>query len=262
MDLQQADLAFIIIVSTLLLLALAMFIFIFVQFYTRRQRINERERHQRELEFAGELLRSQLEISEEVMRKLSAELHDNIGQTIIGATIQMDSINGENYQQQADTASQILRRTLEDLREISKTLNGEYILEEGLQSAVEREVHLLRNSKKLECRLEGLSLERVFSSDVEIVLFRCIQECLSNIIKHARATAVEIKVEQENDAISISISDNGVGLPSDWEDRKGLGTLNMNKRIGMVGGEIFRESSAESGTCITLAVPMEKSAHV
>src|SRR5690554_5683084 len=141
-EIREDSLVFFLLMSTTLLLLLLGFFFAFIQLYRRRQLMYKTAQKEREQEFSRELMRAQLEIREQVMRQISEELHDNIGQSLIVAKMQLGLMDREQFPEQIDAANELLSRSLQDLRSISKTLNGDYILREGVDAALKNEVKL------------------------------------------------------------------------------------------------------------------------
>lgn len=246
---------FIILMSTALLLVFVGFFIAFIQFYRRRQLEFQNEQNQREQAFSEELVRSQLEIREKVMRQISDELHDNIGQSLIVAKMQLSSLNPEKSTIQVVTAHEIIGRSLKDLRSISKTLNGNYILREGLYKALENEIRVINSSNKLECVIEGNRPNFHFSAKIEVIVFRCIQEVLSNAIKHSNAKQIVLRFGETQKTVILDIRDNGEGMPKDWKNRRGLGMDNIEKRVAMIGGKFKIESVKGNGTRIKFILP-------
>src|SRR5690606_17829479 len=154
-EVREDSLIFFLLMSTILLLLMLGFFFAFIQLYRRKQLLFKTAQKEREQEFSKELMRSQLEIREQVMHQISEELHDNIGQSLIVAKMQLSMIDREQFPEQIDAADELLSRSLQDLRTISKTLNGDYVIREGLYVALINEVKLINASQQLRCEIEG-----------------------------------------------------------------------------------------------------------
>ena len=279
-EVREDSLIFFLLMSTILLLLMLGFFFAFIQLYRRKQLLFKTAQKEREQEFSKELMRSQLEIREQVMHQISEELHDNIGQSLIVAKMQLGMIDREQFPEQIDAADELLSRSLQDLRSISKTLNGDYILREGIDAALKNEGKLINASQQVRCETEGSFNGAGFSPNVEIIVFRCIQEILSNAIKHSKADKINIRLSDQKERIEIEISDNGNGLPENMdkneglglanlieisdngkgmpEDRNqtdGLGLNNLTRRVALIGGNLIVNSKNGSGTKISINLP-------
>src|SRR5690554_928062 len=156
MSISPTNLIFYTLIGTLLFVLMVGFLFAFVIMFRRRQLEFEHERIRMESEFSEELLRTQLELSEQVMRNISDEIHDNIGQTLTVAKLGLNTISNSDHREQIENVKKLITRSLQDLRSLSKTLSGDFIIREGIQSAIERsEEHTseLQSRPHLVCRL-------------------------------------------------------------------------------------------------------------
>src|SRR5690606_4840121 len=170
-----------------------------------------------------ELLRTQLELSERVMRNISEEIHDNIGQTLTVAKLSLNSMSDANYKEIANNAKKLITRSLQALRNLSKTLNGDYILREGLQNAIAREVDVINTSGEVNCSFDGEIPANWLTPNSEIILFRCVQEALSNALKHSQAARIKVVSALMKDLLTLEIQDDGVGFEPDDLISQGVG---------------------------------------
>ena len=258
MNIDQGDVLFFTIMGTVLLVFMVGFFFAFVLIYRRRQLEFENERLIMEQEFSEELLRTQLELSEQVMRNISEEIHDNIGQTLTVAKLSINAMSDSNYQALAENVKDLITRSLQDLRNLSKTLNGDYILREGVANAIAREVDVINSSGEVNCSFDGEIPPNWISPNSEIILFRCVQEALSNALKHAQATKIKVVFAKVKDMLTLEIQDNGVGFDTKEHNAQGVGMSSMAKRIGMLGGEFTIQSQIGNGTKVSIKLPRAK----
>lgn len=246
------SLFFIVIMSSSLMLILLGFFFAFIQLYRRKQLLFQTKQKQREQEYTEELVRTQLEIREQVMRQISEELHDNIGQSLIVAKMQLNAMESSGSRKQLKTTDELLDRSIKDLRNISKSLNGDYILREGLINAIQREARFVSASGQISCEVNGSIPDQFINTNTETIVFRCVQEVLSNAIKHAQASKIAIDIEETNNQLAIKIADNGIGLPKNWGSKRGLGIDNLKKRVAMINGAVDITSKQDRGTEISI----------
>lgn len=248
----EESLFFFVVMSSALLLVILGFFFAFIQLYRRRQLLFQTKQKQREQEYAEELVRTQLEIREQVMRQISEELHDNIGQSLIVAKMQLSAMKSSGLTEQLQTTDELLGRSIQDLRNISKSLNGDYILREGLVKAIQREARFVNASGQITCEVTGTIPHQYLNSNTETIVFRCVQEVLSNAIKHAQASKISIDLEETNHQLILKIKDNGIGLPKNWSTKRGLGIDNLKKRVTMISGTVDITSKQDRGTEISI----------
>ncbi len=239
-----------------MMLLLGFFFIAFFATYRKRQIEFKVQQENQKKAFSEELLRSQLEISEQVMRHISEEIHDNIGQSIIVAKMQLSLLKHPEFQPQLIAADDLLDRALRDMRSLSKTLNGQYISRQGINETLKNEINLINTSRKIKCELHGSFPPKLFDSNTEIIIFRCVQEAISNAIKYAKAEILRISISSPGQVLKIEISDDGCGLPANWKERKGLGLDNLDRRVRLIGGELKISSQKNVGTNISITLPL------
>lgn len=255
MNLADNDFLFITVIGILILILMVVFFVLFVMQYRRRQLEFQSEKMSLEKEYNEELLRTQLELSERVLQNISEEIHDNIGQSLTVAKLQLHDINAENFLDRCQSAKDLITRSLKDLRNLSRTLNGEYILREGLVKSLASEVELINSGGAIRCTLRGEIPFNCLDPHSEIILFRCTQEALSNALRHSGADQIDVSITMEGTLLKVSVVDNGNGLPPENEIRKGLGMENMKKRIALLRGEFVLKSAPNMGTTVEIVLP-------
>ena len=206
----------------------------------------------------------QLITSQEAERKrIAAELHDGLGQsllviknrTIIGKRMATD---GEKARAQFDEISRATGQALEEVRNIAYNLRPYHLERLGLRESINAMIEKIREVTELEINARVALFDEVFSKDDEALFYRVIQECLSNIIKHAQATAVEISIVQNETQVTARIQDNGRGFVALPETQaSGFGLIGMSERIRMLGGQHTIESTGK-GTTVTIIIPRDE----
>jgi two-component system, NarL family, sensor kinase len=127
------------------------------------------------------------------------------------------------------------------------------LMTQNLKVAFERFINQISNAKlKIDLYTEGL--EDRLDSIVETVLYRVIQECVNNVIKHADADSLDISIIKDKDGISATIEDNGKGFPASQQS-EGMGLKNIRTRIEYLKGEVEFTSSPGAGTLVSLHIP-------
>ncbi len=227
------------------------------------QDITELHAVEEELRGSRETLRQmavhQSNAREEERKHLARELHDELGQLLTGVKMDLSwlaSIVAESEPacQKVREMNQLIDHTLAAVRRISADLRPVMLDELGLKAALEW------MTEEFETRHRHISCELVFdlqhyqpSPQVSITVYRIIQEGLTNVARHSGATTVDIFVTwQAQDALMISVSDNGRGLPVSAKTQQGFGLMGMKERVHSLGG-VFKISS-ESGQGLALEV--------
>jgi signal transduction histidine kinase len=251
----------IVIIITLIFLIAPAFMVLFVFVYNQRKKRHIEEKEQMQLTFEAEITKTQLEIQEQTMQTIGADLHDNIGQLLSLTSLTLNSIEIENRlksQQKIEAAIDLTLRSIKEMRLLGKLLQGDQLIAQGISEAIRHQVNWLERSGQFEVSYvqEG-EAPAVSNPNIDLILFRLVQEVLNNIIKHARATRIEIKLEHIEKVILLQIEDNGVGFNPDelTVDKKGMGLQNINKRAAIVGGEVTITSKPGEGTFILIFIP-------
>jgi len=238
----------------------AMVVFILV-FYQKKKFQHKRQISDIHEKFSEVLLKSQIEIQEQTFRHISGELHDNVGQILSLAKIQINIIK-EKQEMDLDTLDDVkdnIGKALGDLRDIAKSLSSERLKNISIEDATKNEAERISKTGIIRVAVQGDGAERKIDEQKKLILFRVIQECLQNIIKHAAAAEVKIAFTYLPDLVQTCIADDGKGfdLACELKKNNGLGLANIRNRIDLVGGESKIESIPGKGTTITITIPYE-----
>jgi len=250
-----------IIISSIIFLIAPAFIVAYILVYNRRKKRHIEEKAQMKLIFDAELIKTQMEIQEQTMQTIGADLHDNIGQLLSLTSLTLNSIeldNTDKAQQKIDAAIELNLKSIKEMRLLGRLLHGEQLLKLGLEEAIRSEITWIEKSGRFAV-IYDIDGERpdANNADKDLILFRITQEILNNIIKHSQAKEINIKLGYRDTGIRLQIIDNGTGfsigdLP---EAQKGMGLKNIQKRAEIVGGEVFIQSTPGEGTCIDIFIP-------
>lgn len=203
---------------------------------------------------------------EEERQRISRDLHDSTAQNLVATLRQLEQFNEENTQLPEEKQKFLwslhgqLKSSLHEIRQLSRDLRPSVLDNLGLLPAVEWLVEQLETEHQVESKLTVLGKEKRFSQEIEITLFRIIQEAIRNIAKHAEATETQVIIEFKDNETRVVISDNGKGfeLPANIGDlsRRGkLGIDGMQTRARLAGGTFDIQSEPGKGTKITVSIP-------
>ena len=245
---------------TFLLLGALMISFLFL--YRRRHRRHLQEKEQLRLSYERELLKSQLEIQEQTFKNISQEIHDNIGQVLSLAKLNlatMDIAQPAGLEQKIGDSKKLVSQAIYDLRNLSHGLSTDYIADRGLVRAIEHELEMIKKSGVYETvfLMEGSSYP--LDKQNELILYRIIQETLNNIIKHAASQKIIIHLHYRPEELTLSIIDNGKGFdltPLTNNSSFGLGIKNMHNRARLIGAGFQISSTLDEGTSVSISVPV------
>ncbi len=249
-----------IVVTIIIFLLAGFFIVALVAYINERKKKHIEEKQSMELNFQEELLRTQLEIQEQTLKNISQEIHDNIGQVLSLAKLNLGTMNTgepEKLQQKIDASKNLVSKAIQDLRDLSKSLNSDYVEEVGLAKAVEYEMEIIKRLGLFEIRFELSGSIYRAERKKELILFRIIQEGISNIIKHAQAKKIHVMMYYRPETLEIYIQDDGIGympgaMPDPGEQRSGLGIKNMYNRARMINADFKIAGVKDEGTILEI----------
>ncbi|MBK5247307.1 MAG: response regulator [Peptostreptococcaceae bacterium] len=235
---------------------------------TRRREAEEaNQKHQEEInEYQKKLknLYNDLTVAEEMERRKIAEyLHEDLGQTISIASIKLSSIARGNLpsavKKTLEESSELLREAIDDSRVLVYDLSPPILYEFGLIAAIkwklEQVEKLFGGTTMFSAEENSIELE----SNITVFLFRMVCELLNNIIKHAGADLIKVKIQKNPKSISITVFDNGKGFefsPLNLSKLEGFGLFRINERLDCLQGSLMIESKPSQGAEITVTVPI------
>lgn len=227
--------------------------------------ITERKRTVDALKRSQELLREltayQERIREEERKRIAREIHDELGQTLLALRIDVSMLDARTVRshprlnERVRLALQHLDATVKTVRGIINNLRPA-ALDLGLNAAIEWQVAEFRRRTGIACEL--LMIDREFAVDEARAtsLFRILQESLTNVIRHAKATQVIVELYQERARLVMKISDNGIGLRPGPHAGTSFGLVGMEERVHALNGEFLISSTPGKGTVITVHIPL------
>lgn len=250
-----------VILNALLLFFFLAFVVVLV--ISLKKKLNDHAREKQKLiyDYQDKLVRVRIEEQENAKNQISKELHDNVGQLLGLAQMNMHTVlDNEQYgsyrtgRMIKDTLT-LIDRTAYFLHNISHTLNSDYISRLGLIEMLRRELDFINISRGIKCVVDIEGDSRSMNDDTEILIYRIVQELLHNTIKHARATQVTITLIYADDHFSIRIADNGVGFDlAKVRTTGGIGFINMYQRADVLKGKLEIDSAPGKGSAATLTI--------
>lgn len=250
------------IVSTLILGSIFLLVLIGVIVITALLYYNRRKAHQMAVsQFQNILLHTQLEIQEQTFKTISQEIHDNIGQMLSLAKLNLSkyAIDPATAGGNVTEAENLVSKAVNGLRDLSKTLNTDTISQIGLLASIKLELEAVNKASGLHTDLKTSGKPVALSPDKELIVFRIIQEGLHNGIKHATgARQICVTADYSKDDLRISITDDGCGIKKDASLTEGSGLRNMQSRSTLIGAKWSFESAPQKGTTMHLTIPLYK----
>lgn len=224
---------------------------------------------QRTLAQLRELSDHQQTIKEEERRRIALDIHDDLGQNLMVLRIDVSLLHARTagshprLHSHAQRVLDTIDATIRSVRTIINDLHPS-TLELGLGPAAEWLIRQMEGRGAIRYRLHvaseapNLGLDQRQTS----AIFRVLQESLSNIVRHAQASEVEVALAQDQDAIVVRISDNGIGMqPGDDGKQAAFGLKSIRERVHALGGELRIDSQAGQGTALAIRLPQAQSGH-
>jgi signal transduction histidine kinase len=202
------------------------------------------------------------QIKEEERKRIAREIHDDLGQNLLVLRIEVDILvtrTAQRHPRLHARAEATLRQIDETIRSVRHIINDlrPNVLDLGLNAAVEWQVAQFRQRSGIVCELVEHGADSGVDDHCATAFFRVLQESLSNIYQHAHASLVRVELRQSAGMLRMTISDNGVGLRNDSRSKTGsFGLVGIEERISLLGGHCSIISNPDSGTTVTVAVPL------
>lgn len=242
----------ILLASVFFLLLIGIIVFVLWRNYARK-----RAHELALIAFEQTLLQSRLEIQEQTFITISQEIHDNVGQLLTLARLNLNTLEmpGDNHTKEKITdASSLISQSIQSLRDLTKTLHGDLISKHGLVEALAAEVKMMNKIGIVRCEFDVVGEETTVAADKSLIIFRIAQEALHNVVKHAQANNVWMTIQFQPQDIILSVSDDGLGLSSRTASTNGNGLRNMRDRSRIIGANLDIFSNKPSGTVVKLTI--------
>lgn len=243
--------AVLVIVTTLVIV-------FFVVFLKRKNKLMLDKIKQQQA-FEEELTKVQTETQEQTLKNIGWELHDNVGQLLSFASMQLSILKmqvSDDVKNKFKDTTDALKESLAEVRSLSKTLNNEVVLNIGFEKSITNELNRLKKMKFTSAELKIIGNKVAFTNRKhEIIIFRILQEFLSNSVKYSEAKNLSIRLNYQPNTILITAKDDGKGFNID-EVEKGSGLINMKSRAALINADLKIISKPSEGVQLVLSYPL------
>jgi signal transduction histidine kinase len=228
----------------------------------------ERKRAEAQLRESHEQLRALSahlqRVREEERTRIAREVHDELGQALTGLKLDLSRLAGKaprTGNSQADKIKSLVNRvncTIQTVRRIATELRPGILDNLGLVAAIEWQAAEFESRSGLKCSVQADAEMPNLDPELNTAFFRIFQETLTNVIRHARATRLEVRLSKEADRIVLTICDNGRGI-SDAEisNTRSIGLRGMRERAALIGGQVSIRGSPGNGTTVIVQIPFQ-----
>jgi two-component system sensor histidine kinase UhpB len=229
--------------------------------------ITDRKRTEKDLLNAEHRLRALVDrlhnVREEEARRISRELHDDLGQHLTALNMEFDNLENNLTRVTPDQRGQIARMHLgvDHMIEVVQQISGELRLAQldvlGLSAAVDWQVKDFSRRSSIECTIIRLDEVKRLPDSHNTALFRILQEGLTNIARHSGATEVRISLEAQKNQTVLKLSDNGRGITqAEMSDHRSIGLIGMRERARLIGGDVAIKARVGEGTNLIVRIPL------
>lgn len=241
----------------LLLMVLLLSYFIFKSRSNRQRAIL----HEMDLNQQTALTKAIIEAEESERNKISFNMHDGLGQYLSVIKMNLQSVKDkvsvdERTANVFDATQKMVDESITEMRSISHQIMPNEVMRKGLANALKDLIEKI-DSNRLKIILDVDSLSSAIDTDIQLVIYRILQECINNVIKHSKADKLNIHISQHDNRLRATVQDNGVGFSTSRSDYDGIGLQSIQTRVKYLKGTLNIESQRDKGTEIHLDIPLQ-----
>ena len=205
---------------------------------------------------------------EEERTRISREIHDELGQALTALKLDLSlirqSLVSDGLAEQSANIHEIERavnRIIRTVRKISTELRPGILDELGVAAAIEWMAKDFQNRTGIGCKVTIQAVDKLSDTARATAIFRIVQEALTNVMRHAAASQVNVRLEKKDDTLIVEVRDNGIGIMEGWiSDSKSHGLIGVRERVLLLGGETVIRGKPSEGTLVRVTLPMGKGA--
>jgi PAS domain S-box-containing protein len=208
---------------------------------------------------------SALRASEEERKRIARELHDDTAQQLATLLLRLRVLErsgeGTDWHSRVEAIREGLSACADGVRRIARGLRPPDLERKGLVEAIRSHLYAVGFDSDVTLALDAEPIDTLLSAEAKLVLYRIVQEAVSNALRHARASRVDVQLRSSGDRIFVSIEDDGVGISVDAVDRRGprgLGLVGMRERAAMLNGVVDIHGRPGKGTRVRVVIPSEQ----
>ncbi len=241
------------------LITVTTLVIVFFMVFQKRKNKLLVDKFKQQQAFEEELSRTQTEIQEQTLKHIGWELHDNVGQLLAYATMQLNLLSlqvDDVLKEKVDDTANVIKDSLKEVRALSKSLNNDVILNIGFEQSITNELNRLKRMKfaSAEMHIKGNKVE-IANKKHEIIIFRILQEFFSNSVKYSQAENLKVQLDYQPQRLLIEASDDGKGFDVATTE-KGSGLINMKSRAELVGAVFSICSKPGEGVTVCIDYPI------
>jgi signal transduction histidine kinase len=206
-------------------------------------------------------------VREEERTRIAREVHDELGQSLTGLKFDLAGLasrlprDPKVLNEKAKALLAGIDATIQTVRRISTELRPGILDDLGLGAAIEWQAHEFQSRTGIQCDVVIAMRETILEQDLNTAFFRIFQETLTNVLRHAQATKVRVRLAEEDKRLVMEVQDNGRGIAApEISNNKSIGLLGMRERAALLGGEFHIRGVSGKGTSIAVRIPLRRPA--
>ncbi len=230
----------------------------------KQQKVKENEIERLINEQEQRSMNAMIQGQEKERKRIARDLHDNLGSMLAMVKLHFGSVDGEvehlaqKHQKQFEKGKLLLDEACKEVRNISHELLSGVLVKFGLLAALKELTTTISGTSALQITLIDVGMDQRLNNELEITLYRIVQELLSNILKHAHAHEVTVQLLQKNQHLRVMVEDDGQGFDqNNGVQKKGIGLKNVQNRVDYLKGEWLIDSG-KLGTTISIDIPLHE----
>jgi len=207
-------------------------------------------------------------VREEEKRAIARELHDNMGASLTALSMHLESVykilpEDEKWQERKPRMQGLMSSLVNTTRRIQTELRPNMLDLFGLKAAITEQLDELAERTGITCKASLPDEDVTIGHEMEIAIYRMLQEMLNNVTKHANASQVDVILDVDEEQVSLTVRDNGVGIPQERQDNnKTYGLRGLRERATFFGGNVVIRSTPGNGSIISIRLPLAPVADV
>jgi len=247
-----------------LLLGSVIFLLIFKN-RKRKQELAQQQQEVKNQKLANQLKEQELkaidamiEGQEKERQRIANDLHDDLGGLMATVKLHFNALKKNEKPELYDKTNALIEEAYQKVRSVAHAKNSGVIAKQGLLVAVRNMANKISAANQLQIEVVDHGLDNRLENSLELTLFRIIQELVTNVIKHAEATEVNIHLTNHEDCINIMVEDNGKGFNPQQitKTNAGMGISSIDKRVEHLEGKLTIESEKDKGTTVIIDIPL------
>ncbi|MFK7756622.1 MAG: ATP-binding protein [Flavobacteriales bacterium] len=241
--------------ALMLALGIVLTLLVFTYFFQRNKRLTAQEKDALIIQSKQENLNAVINAQEEERKRIAKDLHDGIVQQLGGLKLGFQKVLKNDLSPDSERLLKILDESADELRELSHQMMPKSLSDLGLVPAMKDMLDNSLGHSEINYNFEHFGLGQRIAERKEIALYRIAQELVNNVIKHSGASEVNIQLFRNVKHIMLIVEDNGTGI-NEEASKKGIGLMNISSRLDSIKGNVNYEPSPNSGTLVTIKIPL------